>query len=146
MARGTFDALSLAQAIAPGLRPKVDRVDLASPEWREREVLPLDKLINSIIGKGELKITATWVQDFNPMTVAEVNHTTGMIYAITNSQDEGGFLFKAGTEAYHFRMPALETFEQRLEEMLDFTPLVPLEEEFDEQLDYDDSSGDNDYD
>lgn len=51
--------------------------------------------------------------------------------AVTGSQDRGGFLITAGGEGMYFKMPAMEALERKLQESLELTPLVDLEDEFD---------------
>jgi hypothetical protein len=134
LARGSFNVQPLVKAIVPGLRPSIETIDLSGPEWREREVLPLDNLVESAFGKRELNITETWVEQFTTGTVSEVGQSS-TIMAVTGSQNSGGFIINAGDKATYFKMPAMDALDQKLKDSLELTPMAGLEDELDDLLD-----------
>ena len=134
LARGRFNVQPLVKAIAPDFRPSITTVDLGAPEWRGREVLPLDNLVGTTFGKRVLNITESWAEHFTTSTVSEIGQSSTMM-AVTDSQSTGGFLINTGSKAVYFKMPAMEALEQKLQESLELTPLADLEDEFDDLLD-----------
>lgn len=134
IARGQFNLQPLIETVAPGMKPSVERVDLGSSEWRSREVLSLDNLVNSAFGKRELNITESWAEQFTTGTVSEIGQSSLMM-ALTGSHGPGGFLINAGDQSVYFRMPAMEALDQKLEESLEWTQMADLEDNFDDLLD-----------
>ena len=133
IARGQFNLQPLIETIAPGLKPSVEKVDLKSSEWRSREVMPLDGLVRSTFGKRELNITESWSEQFTTGTVSEVSPSS-YVMAVTG-QDSGGFIVRAGDQSMYFRMPAMESLEQKLEDSLEWTQMADLEDGLEDLLD-----------
>lgn len=132
LATGYFDPQPLIRRVTAAPQPYVKKVDLSSPEWREVEVIPTERL-GLLSQTRELNITSSWAQNFTPVAVDQMG-TTDFAITIPGSESRpGGFLFRNKTDAYFIGVPLLdnlEEIEQSIEDGTTMTKLADLEDEF----------------